>query len=83
MKLSVFERECEQKIRKIINESSSSDILVRREKLTRGSSFRVKSGKCQLTGKKLIFIDKRLPIEQQLSMLEEELGNVAVSCISQ
>jgi hypothetical protein len=76
MKLSVFERECEQKIKKIIINSNESGILVRREKLTRGPSFRVKSGKCMLTGKKLIFIDRRLPLEQQLSMLQEEIGKV-------
>jgi hypothetical protein len=74
MKLSSFERECEQKIRKIISRSSELGISVRREKLTRGPSFRVKSGNCTLTGKALIFIDRRLPLEQQLSLLTEEVG---------
>ncbi len=79
MKLSAFERECEQKIRKIISNSSELGISVRREKLTRGPSFRVKSGKCMLTGNKLIFVDRRLPVEQQLGILTEEIGNQNLS----
>ena len=42
---------------------------MRRENLSRGSAFRVKSGNCLLSGKDLIFVDKRLPAPQQLSVL--------------
>jgi hypothetical protein len=73
MKLSAFERECEHKIKKLINESSDLGVIVRREKLTRGPSFRVKSGNCLITGKRVVFIDRRLPVEQQLSILRDEI----------
>lgn len=82
MKLNAFERECEQKIRKIISKSNELGISVRREKLTRGPSFRVKSGKCVLTGKRTVFIDRRLPVEQQLNILLEEVNNASVESTS-
>ena len=46
---------------------------VRREKLSRGDSFRVKSGECSFKDKKLLFIDTRLPAEQQMSILTDYL----------
>ena len=42
---------------------------VRRENLSRGHSFKVKSGGCLLAGEKLIFVDKRLPFDNQISLL--------------
>lgn len=47
----------------------SRGVTVRRENLSRGNAFRVKSGNCLLSGKDLIFVDKRLPAAQQLSLL--------------
>ncbi len=44
-------------------------ISVRRENLTRGSAFRVKSGNCSFNGKDIIFVDKRLATTQQVSFL--------------
>jgi hypothetical protein len=73
-KNSAFDRECELKIRKLVKDSSSLGLVVRREKLTQGPSFRVKSGKCFLTGKRTVFIDKRLPPDQQLTLLIEEVS---------
>lgn len=45
--------------------------VVRREKLTRGPSFKVKSGSCKLYGDKVVFIDRQLPVPQQQAFLEE------------
>lgn len=53
-------------------------ISVRREKLARGHSYRVKSGECVLGGKNLVFVDKRLPIEQQLIILTDFLVDLRV-----
>lgn len=44
-------------------------LTVRREKLVRGSAFRAKSGRCQVFGEAVVFLDKALPAEQQLSLL--------------
>ena len=48
-------------------------IAVRREKLSRGHSYRVKSGDCVFSGENLIFVDKRLPLEQQQSVIVDYL----------
>jgi len=68
---SNFEKECESRIRSIIKELAQVGVSVRREKLTRGPSFKVNSGSCSLGGKFTVFVDKRLPVEQQLQTLEE------------
>ena len=50
--------------------------VVRREKLTRGPSFKVKSGFCKLFGAKVVFIDRQLPVQQQQAFLEEFLAEL-------
>ncbi len=72
-----FEKECESRIRTIIKSLAESDLEIRREKLTRGPSFKVRSGRCSLSGKRLVFLDRRLPVEVQLQMLEEHLNIVS------
>ena len=44
-------------------------IEVRREKLASGHAFRIKSGNCTFSGKNFIFVDKRLPLVHQISVL--------------
>ena len=48
-------------------------ITVRREKLCRDTSFRVKSGKCLFSGEDIIFVDQRLPDNQQVAVLVDHL----------
>ena len=55
-------------LKKIIEKSG---IQVRRENLTRGNSYRVKSGICMHDNTQLFFVDKRLPFAQQISMLTD------------
>lgn len=76
MAQSKFEKECESKIRSIIKSLADSNLEIRRENLTRGPSFKVRSGECSLSGKRLVFLDRRLPVEVQLQMLEEHLGTI-------
>lgn len=48
-------------------------VTVRREKLSRGHAFRVKSGDCLLTGARHVFVDRRLPGPQQVQVLVDFL----------
>ena len=66
--------EIEGVIRKLGKLFERNGVEVRREKLCSGPAFKVKSGNCLFSGKNLIFIDKRLPIDQQLSVLYEHLS---------
>ena len=52
---------------------TSSGIKVRREELKRGIGWKVLSGSCRLNEDKLIIIDKRSSIDEQLSFLVNQL----------
>jgi CRISPR/Cas system Type II protein with McrA/HNH and RuvC-like nuclease domain len=70
-KLNAKEKQIEQEINALADVLSQRGLKVRREQLVRGRSYRVKSGECMYSGESVIFIDKRLPLEQQLSVLKE------------
>ncbi len=61
--------EDEKNIKTLIKILKQHDLDIRREKLMRGDAFRVKSGACNFKDKQLIFIDKRMPADQQLSAI--------------
>ncbi len=63
----------ETRFRRLSQLFTDRGVEVRRERLSRGPAFRVKSGSCMLSGKDLIFVDQRLPIDQQLAVLREYL----------
>jgi len=66
--------ELEGLIRQLGKLFEKNGVEVRREKLCSGPAFKVKSGNCFFSGKNLIFVDKRLPADQQLSVLCEHLA---------
>ena len=59
----------DESIKKLSLMIEAQGYSIRREKLSRGPSFRVKSGGCFYSGDKVIFIDKNLPEDQQITML--------------
>lgn len=69
----------ESQVRALEKVFRARGISVRREKLARGSAFRVRSGGCLLAGENLIFIDRRLPDDQQLTLLIEYLGELRIT----
>ena len=44
-------------------------VVIKREKLTRGAGYRVRSGLCSVKGESVLFVDKNLASDQQLSVL--------------
>lgn len=56
-------------LRGLASQIEKSGIRVRREKLARGAAFRAKSGNCKFGADDLLFVDRRLPEDQQLSLL--------------
>jgi hypothetical protein len=76
-------KEIETKLKEISKKLLENGIMVRRENLTRGPSFRVRSGRCVLANKEhenrkdCLFIDKRLSVQQQLELVEERLKNIS------
>jgi hypothetical protein len=67
------DKQDEQQLRFISKIFERNEIVVRRENLSRGHSFRVKSGDCLHDGKQVLFVDKRLPLQQQLSVMLDYL----------
>ncbi|MCB0360831.1 MAG: hypothetical protein KDD44_14380 [Bdellovibrionales bacterium] len=67
------EKNKERQFRALAKLFASHGFNVRRENLTRGPSYRVKSGECLLSGESCIFVDKRLPVEQQTAVLIDRL----------
>jgi hypothetical protein len=67
------EQNDERQIKILIKALKASGLEVRREKLARGDSFRVKSGACHFSGQNIIFIDSRLQTQQQLSILVDSI----------
>ncbi len=67
--LSSKDKKLEKQFKQISELFTSRGIQVRREKLSRGPAFRVKSGDCAISGDNYIFVDRRLPLEQQSSVL--------------
>lgn len=70
------EKEQERQVRRLSSLFIERGIQVRREKLSRGSAFRVKSGDCVMGGDDYIFVDKRLPVDQQYSVLLDRLLDI-------
>ena len=67
------EKRDEQTIRRLQKIFRNHGITVRRENLSRGPSFRVRSGDCVLTGERFVFVDRRMPADQQLGTLLDQL----------
>ena len=59
----------EGEIRVLIRRLRDRGIEIRREKLSRGREFRVKSGTARVFGQKILFVDRALPEQQQLGIL--------------
>ncbi|MCB0325498.1 MAG: hypothetical protein KDD69_18075 [Bdellovibrionales bacterium] len=70
---SLKERREEQQLRSLAEVFAKRGVTVRREKLSRGTNFRVKSGECELSGNPHVFVDKRLPLDQQITVLVDYL----------
>ena len=63
------EKEDERQLKRLIPLLREKGFNVRRENLPRGHAFHARSGSCVFSGKDFIFIDKRLPVSNQLSLL--------------
>jgi hypothetical protein len=63
------EKEEERQLRSLSSALKRQGVEVRRESLTRGHAFNVKSGGCVFSDQPHIFVDRRLPVSQQVGIL--------------
>lgn len=74
---AVLEKEAE--LRGLTKTLKTKGIEVRRENLATGAAYRTKSGNCYCAGQDFIFVDRRLPVDQQVSLLVDYLLNSNLS----
>ena len=58
----------------------SQGYSVRREELKRGPGWRASSGSCRKMDEKIVFVDKRSPIDEQVAFLVQEVINLDIVC---
>lgn len=66
-------------VRLLTDALKEAGYAVRREELKRGPGWKTVSGSCRLEDQKLIFVDKRMPIEEQAAFLLGQLNSLGIS----
>jgi hypothetical protein len=64
----------DQLIRALSAILENAGLQVRREKLKQGHGWRAVSGTCRLATEKFIFLDRKLPLEEQIDFLLERIN---------
>jgi hypothetical protein len=62
----------EDEIKAIIAELKNKGFVVRREPLKRGLGWKAESGCCRANDERILFVDRRSPLSEQLSFLRAE-----------
>lgn len=68
----------EEAVRELSAFLSSHGVVVRREELKRGPGWRVMSGGCRVEGKPVLFVDRRVSLDEQLDVVIEKVKALAV-----
>lgn len=68
------QKEKEGVLKELANILNSSGFRVRREKLKQGHGWRAVSGTCRVLADKLIFLDRRLPQDEQIEFLVDRIS---------
>jgi len=69
---TAFQGLMEDEIKAIIAELKEKGLMVRREPLKRGLGWKAESGSCRANDDKILFIDRRSPLSEQLTFLRAE-----------
>ena len=71
--MSGRDRKLQGLLDELVDVAQGHEIEVRAERFLREVSYRVRSGSCRLRGRKLIFLDRELPLREQVELLVDEL----------
>ena len=66
--------EKESCFRELVDKLESAGFTVRREKLRQGPGWKVLSGTCRALNQKLIFVDPRMPQDDQILFLRAKVA---------
>lgn len=76
-KLSVEDKKREGEITALVQQIAAAGFVVRREELKRGSGWKASSGSCRVVSDRVVFVDRRLPLNEQMLFLSEFLKSHA------
>ncbi len=77
-KAKVQQKEKESLLRGLADILSSSGYSVRREKLKQGHGWRAVSGSCRVLTDKMVFLDRRLPADEQIDFLVDRITSFGI-----
>jgi len=66
----------EARLQELIVRARSLNVQVRKEKLLREAGYRVHSGRCRVNGRDVIYIDRDVPINDQIEFLASALAEL-------
>ena len=72
------QKEKESCLKELASILSSSGYSVRREKLKQGHGWRAVSGSCRVLGDKMVFLDRRLPADEQIDFLIDRITSFGI-----
>jgi len=67
------QKEADQTFKKLMSHLSLHGFIVRREELKRGYGWKAMSGSCRKESDNLVFVDRRLPITEQINFLQSKI----------
>ncbi len=76
-------KEKENRIKELAGIIQEAGYQVRREQLKRGLDWKVMSGACRVGSDKLIFVDRRSPLEEQIAFLSAQVVNLGYALPSE
>ncbi len=69
----------ESLIRDLSTELKAAGFVVRREKLKQGFGWKVMSGECMHTEQNMIFVDSRMPQDEQIAFLKQKIHLISLN----
>lgn len=76
---AALEEKLKQDLLELSRQLTTRGVVVRREKLRQGPGWKVLSGSCRLNRDRLLFIDKSLPLQEQVDLLSAAIAQLPAS----
>ena len=71
----------EARLQELILRARSLNVQVRKEKLLREAGYRVHSGRCRINGQDVIYLDRDIPLDEQIEFLASELAELQAPAV--
>jgi hypothetical protein len=72
----------ESQIKLLVAALATKGYTIRREKLKQGHGWKTVSGACRLSGDRILFVDRKMPLDEQLLFLTSIASQLNLSAAS-